>query len=169
MIIDEPGLCGQRPLRTVSSAVVEQPAAASSSVSNSRQLPSRGREDSGLTVTENSSALPIDVVVDRPAAGVVVATVSGEVDMLTAPALRAVVLAELDDCAVLVIDLSGVGFLGSAGLAVLVEASHEAQRRQVELRLVAGGRAVRRPLEITGLAEVLTTFPSRDDAVGAPG
>jgi anti-sigma B factor antagonist len=120
-------------------------------------------------VTENSSALPIDVVVDRPVPGVVVATVSGEVDMLTAPSLRAVVTAELADCAVLVLDLSGVGFLGSAGLAVLVEASHEAERHQVELRLVAAGRSVRRPLEITGLNEVLTTFPTRDDAVGAPG
>jgi anti-sigma B factor antagonist len=154
---------------TVTGAVVEQPAAASSSVPNSRQLPFRGREDSGLNVTENSSALPIDVMVDRPAEGVVVATVAGEVDMLTAPALRAVVLAELADCTVLVIDLTRVGFLGSAGLAVLVEASHEAQRRQVELRLVVAGRSVQRPLEITGLTEVLTTFPSRDDAVGAPG
>jgi anti-anti-sigma factor len=153
----------------VSDAVVEQAAAASSSVPNPRHFPFRGREDSGLNVTENSSALPIDVVVDRPADGVVVATVAGEVDMLTAPALRAAVLAELEDCTVLVIDLSGVSFLGSAGLAVLVEASHEAQRRQVELRLVAAGRSVQRPLEITGLTEVLTTFPSRDDAVGAPG
>ena len=120
-------------------------------------------------MTENSSALPIDVLVDRPTPGVVVATVSGEVDMLTAPSLRDVVTSELADCAVLVIDLSGVAFLGSAGLAVLVEASHEAQRRQVELRVVATGRSVRRPLEITGLDEVLTTFPTRDDAVGAPG
>lgn len=121
-------------------------------------------------MTENSSsALPIDVVVDRPASGVVVATVSGELDMLTAPSLRATVTAELTDCAVLVIDLAGVSFLGSAGLAVLVEASHEAERRQVELRVVATGRTVRRPLEITGLDEVLTTFPTRDDAVGAPG
>jgi anti-anti-sigma factor len=122
-------------------------------------------------VTENSSssALPIDVVLDRPSPGVVVASVSGELDMLTAPRLRAVVTAEVADCAVLVIDLSGVSFLGSAGLAVLVEASHEAARRQVELRVVATGRTVRRPLEITGLDEVLTTFPTRDAAVGAPG
>ena len=120
-------------------------------------------------MTETSSALPIDVVVDRPAPGVVVATVSGEVDMLTAPSLRAVVTAELADCAVLVIDLSGVSFLGSAGLAVLVEAAQQAERRQAALRVVATGRTVRRPLEITGLDEVLTTFPTRDDAVGAPG
>ena len=112
-------------------------------------------------MTDNSSALPIDVMVDRPASGMVVATVSGEVDMLTAPNLREVLTAEIADCAVLVIDLSGVSFLGSAGLAVLVETSHEAQRRQVELRLVAAGRSVRRPLEITGLNEVLTTFPTR--------
>jgi anti-sigma B factor antagonist len=122
-------------------------------------------------VTENSSssALPIDVVLDRPAPGVVVASVSGELDMLTAPRLRSVVAAELAGCSVLVIDLAGVSFLGSAGLAVLVEASHEAERHQVELRVVATGRTVRRPLEITGLDEVLTTFPTRDDAVGAPG
>jgi anti-sigma B factor antagonist len=121
-------------------------------------------------VTENSSsALPIEVAIDRPAAGLVVASVSGELDMLTAPRLRSVVTAELADCTVLVIDLTGVSFLGSAGRAVLVEASHAAERRQVALRVVATGRTVRRPLEITGLDEVLTTFPTRDDAVGAPG
>ncbi|QUQ66689.1 STAS domain-containing protein [Kutzneria sp. CA-103260] len=122
-----------------------------------------------MTENSSSSALPIDVVLDRPSPGMVVASVSGELDMLTAPRLRAVVTAELAGCAVLVIDLSGVSFLGSAGLAVLVEAAHEAERQQVELRVVATGRTVRRPLEITGLNEVLTTFPSRDDAVGAPG
>ena len=123
---------------------------------------------------EDKSAHPveantIDVVVDRPAAGVAVATVSGEVDMLTAPTLRAAVDGQLDACRVLVLDLSGVIFLGSAGLALLVETSHETRRREIDLRLVAAGRSVRRPLEITGLDEVLTTFATRDDAVGGLG
>jgi anti-sigma B factor antagonist len=117
-------------------------------------------------VTENNTP-NIDVAVER-IGYVVVASVSGEVDMLTAPALRQVVDEQIGDCRVLVIDLSGVSFLGSAGLAVLVETSHEAKRREVLLRLVTSSHTVRRPLEITGLTDMLTTFPTLDEAVDAP-
>ena len=51
----------------------------------------------------------------------------------------------------LVCDLSGVSFLGAAGLAVLVELSDLAARGGVELRLVVNTRAVQRALELTDL------------------
>ena len=60
----------------------------------------------------------------------------------------------------LVIDLSGVQFLGSAGLAVLVETQKSARAREVSLRLIATTRAVTRPLEVTGLIDLFTIADS---------
>lgn len=103
----------------------------------------------------------------RPVDGVTVLAVSGEVDMLTAPQLRAEALRQLDTSRTLVLDMSGVGFLGSAGLAVLVEASQQAKRRDAEFRVVAVERAVTRPLAATGLGEVFSVFESVEQALGA--
>jgi anti-sigma B factor antagonist len=91
------------------------------------------------------------VAVERPGPGTAVLRVAGEVDTLTAPRLERGVtelLATRDDR--LVVDLAGVTFLASSGLAVLIRGAHAAERRGTRLRLVAGSRAVRRPLEITG-------------------
>ncbi|MFE9751376.1 STAS domain-containing protein [Saccharothrix saharensis] len=99
--------------------------------------------------------------------GVTVVSVSGEVDMLTAPQLRASALQHLDAGSTLVLDLSGVSFLGSAGLAVLVEASQQAKRHDAGFRVVAVERAVTRPLAATGLGEVFSVFESVQQALEA--
>jgi anti-sigma B factor antagonist len=109
----------------------------------------------------------IGLTVRTVAEGVTVLSVSGEVDMLTAPQLRADVLRHLDAGDTLVLDLSGVSFLGSAGLAVLVEASQQGKRRGTAFRVVAVERAVTRPLAATGLGDVFGVFESVDQAVRA--
>jgi anti-sigma B factor antagonist len=93
----------------------------------------------------------LDTAITRPRPGAVVLDVHGEIDTLTAPALEAAVaelMAGADDT--IVVDLTGVRFLASSGLAVLIQAAHRAEERGTRLRLVATTRAVRRPLEITG-------------------
>ncbi|GAA3876391.1 hypothetical protein GCM10022243_46630 [Saccharothrix violaceirubra] len=107
------------------------------------------------------------LTVSRPAEQVVVVGASGEIDMLTAPELRAAVLEHLDANDVLVLDLSEVSFLGSAGLAVLVEASQQGNRRGAGFRVVAVRRAVTRPLVATGLGEVFSVFASVEEALAA--
>lgn len=109
----------------------------------------------------------IGLAVRTVAEGVTVVSVSGEVDMLTAPRLRADVLRHIETGGTLVLDLSGVSFLGSAGLAVLVEASQHGKRRGTAFRVVAVERAVTRPLAATGLGEVFSVFESVDQAVEA--
>jgi len=52
-----------------------------------------------------------------------------------------------------VLDLSEVSFLGSSGLAVLVEARDQAQQGGHALRLVCSSRIVLRALEATGLRD----------------
>ncbi|MGQ0575127.1 MAG: STAS domain-containing protein [Pseudonocardia sp.] len=98
-----------------------------------------------------------DVVPHGDAA--VVVHVVGEIDTLTAPVLRAQLDEHLPVAALLVLDFSQVTFLGSAGLAVLVAAKDDADRRGHTLRLVPGSRIVTRALEATGL---LTLFEVAD-------
>jgi anti-sigma B factor antagonist len=95
----------------------------------------------------------------------VVLQVHGEIDMLTSPRLRNELIDLLDSRpSVLVLDLAGVSFFASSGLATLVEASEAAAEAGVPLRLAAMGRSVRRPLQITGLAARFDTY---DDVPGA--
>ena len=86
-------------------------------------------------------------------------TVRGDVDAVTARRLRECLLQALGRPGVTAVDLalSGVTFLDSAGLTTLVVAHRAAEDAGRALRLRCGtDRAVRRPLEITGLLTVLT-------------
>ncbi|MGY1637182.1 STAS domain-containing protein [Geodermatophilus sp. SYSU D00742] len=89
--------------------------------------------------------------------GAVTVTAAGEVDAFTAPLLRSVLDTHVRlQPTELVIDLSGVEFLGSAGLAVLVETRKSAHARDVAFRLHATTRAVTRTLTVTGLIDLFT-------------
>jgi anti-sigma B factor antagonist len=93
----------------------------------------------------------------------VVLRVSGELDMVTAPVLTAHVEeqfgATTGTARTLVFDLTGVSFLGSAGLAVLAHTQTTAATRGDVIQVVASARAVLRPLEVTGLDKVLDIRP----------
>ena len=85
-----------------------------------------------------------------------VLTAVGEVDSSSAPALRARLDEVLDAGAFAVtLDLNGVSFLDSAGLCVLAAAHRRAVRDGIRLRVLASSRAVVRPLQITGLYDLL--------------
>jgi len=105
------------------------------------------------------------VAVERPADDIAVVRVDGEVDMVTAPALESQVVALLGEKPkVLVIDLTGVRFFSSAGLAVLALAHREADDT-TQLRVVANDPAVLRPMELTGLTEDLFVRPTLQSAM----
>jgi anti-sigma B factor antagonist len=115
----------------------------------------------GVSTAADSNEAPFDDVITLSTStgddGTVTVTVVGEVDTFTAPVLRASLDTQLEQQPkALVIDLCGVQFLGSAGLAVLVETQKSARSRDVALRLVANTRAVTRPLEVTGLIDLFT-------------
>ncbi|MDQ3885883.1 MAG: STAS domain-containing protein [Actinomycetota bacterium] len=91
---------------------------------------------------------------------VIVVRVRGEVDMVTTPRLHSCLQEQLAMTPRrLVVDLSEVSFLGSSGLAVLVECLDEARMRGTDLRLVANSREVLRPLTATGLTDLFPTYP----------
>ncbi|MFR9800955.1 STAS domain-containing protein [Pseudonocardia sp. RS010] len=106
------------------------------------------------------------VTVEQVPEGVVLA-VTGALDLALAPGLRrAVEHAARLHPALLVIDLTAVTFLASAGMAELVRADRRL-RAQVPVRVVASGRLVLRPLELTRLTDELAIRPTRADALAA--
>lgn len=112
----------------------------------------------------------ITLTTTRPAPGQVVITVGGEVDMLTSPQLRATVLGQFGGSAgaeLVVLGLDGVTFLGTSGLAVLIELREQAHAAGVELRLVCTARRVLRPLTIAGLVPLFDIHETLDRALAA--
>ncbi|PTR28751.1 anti-sigma-factor antagonist [Rhodococcus sp. OK519] len=110
-----------------------------------------------------ASTLSIDVDVTG---GAVVMHPRGEIDVVTAPEFQEAVertAAQHPDVA-LIVDLSKVAFLASAGLAVLVRCSDDLadQRRFI---VVAHGPTTLRPLELTGLTETLEVHSSVEAAL----
>jgi anti-sigma B factor antagonist len=104
----------------------------------------------------------------RPAAGQVVIKVGGEVDMLTSPQLRFAVLDQFEpDSGVELVVLDGVTFLGTSGLAVLIEVREAAHTAGVELRLACTARRVLRPLTIAGLIPLFDIHDTVEQALAA--
>ena len=94
-----------------------------------------------------------NVEVRRDGAAVLVAP-TGEVDLATEGALRDA-LDRVGRCEVLVLDLRGISFMDSAGIAVLVDEHLRAEREGFRLRVISGPEQVQRVLEMTGLARRL--------------
>lgn len=100
--------------------------------------------------------------------GMRVVTVSGEVDMLTSPQLRALLLEEVQrGSRALVLDMEGITFLGTSGLAVLIELRDATRAASVDLRLVCTARRVVRPLTIAGLVPLFNLYDTLEEAVAA--
>ena len=96
-------------------------------------------------------------------------TVGGEIDVHTAPRLRAELgeaLADHPDGPAFV-DLTAVTFISSAGLAVLVDTYEEAQRRDRPFGLVVDhfASAVLLPLQTVGLTDHFATYSDVAEAI----
>ncbi|WP_170067940.1 STAS domain-containing protein [Lentzea guizhouensis] len=101
-------------------------------------------------------------------AGVVVVAVEGEIDVDTADVvLDALRLGFGAEGPALVADLTAVSFFGSTGISTLITAHELADEHGKDLHVVAPHRAVRRPLQVTGVADVLLLHDSVPEALTA--
>jgi anti-sigma B factor antagonist len=102
--------------------------------------------------------------------GALVLEVAGEVDLDTAPQLHAAITDAIDRTSggACIVDLTEVGYLGSAGLTVLLASTRHAEARSRSLPIVVdSNRTVIRPIELTGIDDVLRLFHSVDEALRA--
>lgn len=108
---------------------------------------------------------PVQLRTARPTPDCVVLSVSGEIDLATAPELESTMLSELTARpARMVLDLSDVLFFGSLGLAALIRAASTAEEHQVRLALVAG-RVVRRTMELTRTDRMFAMYVTVAEAI----
>jgi anti-sigma B factor antagonist len=105
-----------------------------------------------------------------------VISVSGEIDLFTAPEFKQRVAAPIDaGRSHIVVDLSATTFIDSSSLGVLIGAHRRLKLRGGSLVVVCDNEAIVKTFRITGLDGVFTLVPSLDDAldgdaaVGASG
>lgn len=115
--------------------------------------------------SEVGEVIRFDVVDHGPAARVL--HVVGELDTVTAPLLATRLAEQQAAVPKLVVDLSEVSFLGSAGLAALVEAKDAAERHGGQLLVVPGSRIAKRALEATGLLSLFAVAEDVPEALSA--
>ena len=99
----------------------------------------------------------------------VVISASGVVDMLTSPQLETSIAGSLTkNPAAIIVDLTDVDFLASAGMGVLVAARDQASA-DIGFGVVASGPATSRPLKLVGLADIVGLYSTLDEARAALG
>jgi anti-sigma B factor antagonist len=99
---------------------------------------------------------------------VTVVSPGGEVDVFTAPALRDFLLELLEGgMRRLVVDLSGVSFLDSTGLAVLVGIWQRLRYHEGSFALAEANASITQVLRTTGLDQALRLHGTLGEAVAA--
>lgn len=104
-----------------------------------------------------ASGTSLTVTVHRAESSLIVTAV-GEIDLSSAPRLEQALAQGVADAAppdIVVVDLSGVTFLDSTGLRVLVTAYEQCQEHGTPMGVLDPTAPVRRIMELTGLADRL--------------
>jgi len=98
--------------------------------------------------------------------GIGVVRLRGEADLHTAPILREALNEAIEQLpTTLVVDMTGVTFIDSMMLGVLLSATRRARPNGTELRIVVDDPHVRRIFELTLLDHVMQLYPSMDAAL----
>jgi anti-sigma B factor antagonist len=116
-----------------------------------------------VTVADNL----LTVEVQPHSTGVPLVKVLGDVDLATAPAFQQAMQQQATLGQKFVVDMDGVNFLSSAGLAVLVDLRQQLADQDLKWAVVAARHTVTRPLEITGLLAILPIFTDVPAALAA--
>jgi anti-sigma B factor antagonist len=98
--------------------------------------------------------------------GLYVISLSGEVDLYTAPEFKQELLDAINNGAKeVVVDFSRTTFIDSTTLGVLVGGVKRLRTNDGQLSLVCSDRNITKIFEITGLDRVFTIYPTREEAV----
>ena len=103
--------------------------------------------------------MKIQVIEQKPAVHVV--CLDGDFDMSSSPGVRNVLL-PLFACGTachIVIDLSGVPYIDSSGIATLVEGLHLSKKGKVRFTLAGAGQAVETVFDLAYLKDVFEMVP----------
>ncbi len=96
-----------------------------------------------LNITKNTNASELTV------------SLTGRLDTTTAPELEKELKASLDGVTTLVIDMTALEYISSAGLRVLLSAQ-KTMNKQGEMKVVHVGDTIMEIFEVTGFSDILT-------------
>jgi anti-sigma B factor antagonist len=100
--------------------------------------------------------------------GIDVFALEGEIDLHYAPVLRSLLQSKISDhCRALVLDLSGVTFIDSSGLAAIIEYFRDSGDCDGVLCLAGMNDTLQTVFEIVRLDKVIPIFASRAEAIVA--
>jgi anti-sigma B factor antagonist len=109
----------------------------------------------GTGATMSADAAPIDAHIER-LDGEVHVSLRGEIDLVTAPALTALLDEVVDERpSRVVVDMAEVGFLDSSGLSALVHARNRLHDQDGRLAVRAPSPALRKLLALTHLYDII--------------
>jgi len=100
---------------------------------------------------------------EQPEATIV--DVNGDVDMGTSPALRKTLLESLKTTPRLVVNLGGVKYIDSSGIASLVEVLKDARNKKKRLVLFGLSTGVREVLQLTRLTKIFEIRETEEQAL----
>lgn len=109
----------------------------------------------------------VEITTEKIGAGFLM-LLKGDVDMNTSPDVRAnlgQLFGRPEGARAILIDLAGVRYMDSSGIATLVEAMQNCMQRGMRLRLVAPSPTVRDVFEMARLSGIFEIFPHADDAL----
>jgi anti-sigma B factor antagonist len=99
-----------------------------------------------------------------------VLSVRGEIDLFTAPELKQVLAESIEAGRIrIIVDLTATTFLDSTALGVLIGAVKRLRSRSGALAIVNTDENIAKTFEITGLDQIFTILPTREEAVEAVG
>jgi anti-sigma B factor antagonist len=97
-----------------------------------------------------------------------VLAVRGEIDLFTAPELKQVLAEAIEGGRIrIIVDLTDTTFLDSTALGVLIGAVKRLRSRDGALAIVNVDDNIAKTFEITGLDQIFTIVPTREEAVDA--
>ena len=97
----------------------------------------------------------------------IIVRVTGEIDVSTVDVLRCQLGTAREEGTTVLLDLSGVTFIDSTGLHLLLEASHSSAVTDWGFSVVRPSRVVRRLIEVSGAADLLMIVdPSAERVLG---
>lgn len=101
-----------------------------------------------------------------PREGTAIIALSGEVDVYTSPRVKQEIVDLLNGGTTrLLVDLSGVEYLDSTGLGVLIGGLKRAREREGDLKLLCDNPRILRIFEITGLTKIFDIHRTEAEAM----
>ena len=101
----------------------------------------------------------------REAQGSVVVSFEGDVDLEPSPKAREILLGCVAEGQDIFVDLSAVSYIGSSGVASLVEAFQASKKKGTRFALVAVNDAALRVLELARLDTVFTIYKTLSEGI----